>query len=94
MLDPEIETVSYDEVAAAYREGLIHRLRGFQVGPAFLEAWVDDEDPAEAASALFEAAREHHLGALRVRFSAAVTLDVARLGVPRVGAGRGRDPPR
>lgn len=77
--DPEIETVSYDEVAAAYREGLIHRLRGFQVGPAFLEAWVDDEDPAEAARALFEAAREHRLGALRVRFSAAVALDVARL---------------
>lgn len=79
MRAPEIETVSYDEVAAAYREGLIHRLRGFQVGPSFLEAWVDDEDPAEAARALFDAAREHHLPALRVRFGASVPLDVARL---------------
>lgn len=77
--EPEIETVSYDEVAAAYREGLLNRLRGFQVGPAFLEAWVDDEDPVEAARALFEAAREHRLGALRVRFGASVALDVARL---------------
>jgi len=76
---PEIETVSYDEVAAAYREGLINRLRGFQVGPSFLEAWVDDEDPAEAARALFDAAREHHLPALRVRFGVSVPLDVARL---------------
>lgn len=79
MREPEIETVAYDEVAAAYRDGLINRLRGFQIGPAFLEAWVDDEDPATAALALFEAAREHHLGALRVRFGAAVALDVARL---------------
>ncbi|MFO0625287.1 MAG: hypothetical protein U0325_06670 [Polyangiales bacterium] len=79
MREPEIETVAYDEVAAAYREGLLNRLRGFQVGPAFLEAWVDDEDPVEAARALFEAAREHRLGALRVRFGAAMALDVARL---------------
>lgn len=77
--ETEIETVSYDEVAAAYRDGLVNRLRGFQVGPSFLDAWVDDEDPAEAARALFEAAREHRLAALRVRFGAAVALDVPRL---------------
>ncbi len=39
-----LETLAYDDLARAYREGLVTRLRGFQVGPEFLDAWVDDEE--------------------------------------------------
>lgn len=74
-----METVCYDEVAAAYREGLLNRLRGFRVGPAFLDAWVDDEDLVTAARALFEAAAEHGIAALRLRFVAAPLGDVRRV---------------
>ena len=60
------ETIDYDEVARAYRENLVTRLRGFRVGPEFLDAWVDDEAPEKALLSMFDAARAYGLPSLRV----------------------------
>lgn len=77
-----VEAIAYDEVARAYRDGLLTRLRGFRVGPDFLDAWVDDEDPVKAVFDMFDAARAHGLSALRVLLepSSAARFDRDRFG--------------
>ncbi len=85
-----LETLAYDDLARAYREGLVTRLRGFQVGPEFLDAWVDDEDAVKAVFDVFDAARAHGLSGLRVTLGAVTVerFDRARFeaAIARIGS--------
>lgn len=87
--DTVLETIDYDAVAADYREGLLNRLRGFQGGQGFLEAWVDQEDPVEALFSLFDVARGHGLPGLVVRVGAvrAAAIDRSRLAAALAALG-------
>ncbi len=48
--------VHYEEVVAAYEQGLQTQLRGFRPAHAFLETWVHDADPARSILSMVEAA--------------------------------------
>ncbi len=48
--------VQYEEVVAAYEQGLQTQLRGFRPAHAFLETWVHDADPARSILSMVEAA--------------------------------------
>ncbi len=62
--------VDYDELVAQYAERLQTVLRGFSIGPRFLEAWVPDEDPVRGVRGVLSAARVAGLSALTVRLGA------------------------
>jgi hypothetical protein len=54
--------IQYEEVVAAYEQGLQTQLRGFRPAQAFLETWVHDADPARSILSMVEAAE---LGGLK-----------------------------
>ena len=85
-----IETIDYDAVAHAYRENLVTRLRGFRVGPEFLDAWVDDESPEKALLSMFDAARAYGLPSLRVTVGSDTAARTDRGALARNLAGLGR----
>ena len=64
-----VPQIDYDALLAAYRESLVTVLRGFSAGPAFLEAWVPDEDPVRSVVSVVEAAREAGLAGLELDVS-------------------------
>ena len=88
-----LETLVYDALARAYREGLVTRLRGFQVGPEFLDAWVDDEDAVKAVFDVFDAARAHGLPGLRVTLEAATAERFDRARFESIAVPQSRNQP-
>lgn len=53
----QVERINYEELVAAYWEGLTTVLRGFRPAAEFLDMWVPDENHAKSILNLIEAAQ-------------------------------------
>ncbi len=75
--------LDYDALSETYRQGLVTRLRGFKAGdasteaPGFLVSWVCHEDDVRSVEDLLDAAVEHGLREVTLRFGEATA---ARIG--------------
>jgi hypothetical protein len=72
--------LDYEALIVAYRESLVTRLRGFRAGDAasFLESWVCHDDDVRSVEELLDAAADHGLRSVALRF-AKPTLERVRL---------------
>ncbi len=71
--------VDWHAVASRYDEHLQTRLRSFHAGPAFLDGWVHDEDPARSVLNMFESALAAGLPGLCVQVPAERAADLRRV---------------
>lgn len=69
-------SLDYDQLIAAYQEGLVTKLRAFRPDAEsdFLETWVPDRDPVRSLLNLIEAAGDSGL----VNFSIRLGPDISR----------------
>lgn len=64
------ETINYEELVAAYEDGLLHRLRSHSVDQEFLEMWVPDEDVVASLLNMIEAAGAAQASAFSIQMAA------------------------